>query len=151
MRKWRQKDYRGQRWWMTPRKQCSPDIVQLTHIWTYRACDSMFHIHPSQTRSQLWEGEKGYKVLSLTKKPFEIIPAGKGNQVSPKVLTEYINHTPGKFPCPLNSCQQTPDNFLWVHFCFGITITILVLLTFFWVCFDFSFFWQRERYMKLNG
>jgi hypothetical protein len=62
------KDFKSQRWWMSPREKCFLDTAGLMTIWTH-AASQVLHNFKSNTVQEWCRGSE-HEVLSVTKKIF---------------------------------------------------------------------------------
>lgn len=145
----RQKDFRRQRWWVTPRRQ------QIDTHSNHRDCDSMHKPAEVQTRQQSQHREGKVDPMSQPQPGsyFQWIPIEKGkicflrwNALGVSSIYQGRTYTQRQ----LASIKGLHALFVcaFFFFCFGI---FLVLVSQFVVIFVFGFIFIFEGVMKLSG
>lgn len=107
-------NYKNQRWWMIPRKQCLPGIVGLMHTWTQTVTAHKTYKRSSQTRSH--HQESGVNSGSQ-----EVIcswyPRAKGKWVLPSKVSLGLTSGYALQPGIASNNNKTSMLLLWT-FCF---------------------------------
>lgn len=100
-RRW--KDYKHQRWWITPRKQHILDTTGLTHTWEFQFCGSMHRPCRSSTKPNPSMKKKKQMQNSTSNQEsiciLYLMPKKKISFLQWRVIG-YTNHTPGPAPYP---------------------------------------------------
>lgn len=134
----RQKDYKSQTWWVTPRRHCPPDSTELIHMWTQRLRLHRQDLHRFQPdKNPSTEKRNGHKGPRLTQTLCQLKPCGKGKQFSSvECQWGYQPHSRGG---PRPRCSRTTQKGLHFFVC-----------AFFFFC-PFFFFFEKEREHEVGG